>query len=147
LSSPTLFWWEEKKRQFRELRFKVFRPMKVASQQAKWVCKGILRKHLSKPRGVQTRVVDSEDYVQEEKRAIEIVNDQNCRVKVGNDWLYFKRRCPHKGADLVQGEIQGNRILCAWHNVSFSLQNGTSDCPGIAALQLKKETDSQSKFC
>ena len=33
--------------------------------------------------------------------------------------------CPHEGYPLVQGEVKGRVLTCAWHNFKFSLEDGT----------------------
>jgi apoptosis-inducing factor 3 len=33
-------------------------------------------------------------------------------------------KCPHFGAPMVTGALVGNRVLCPWHNASFSISTG-----------------------
>lgn len=35
-------------------------------------------------------------------------------------------RCPHMGADLSMGKIEGDVVVCAWHEWRFSLDDGRS---------------------
>ena len=41
------------------------------------------------------------------------------RVYASND------RCPHMGAQLSWGTIEGNTIVCSWHQWIFSLEDGS----------------------
>lgn len=43
----------------------------------------------------------------------------------------FGRRCPHEGADLANGFISGDRIVCPWHNLPFDAASGRSPCQGL----------------
>jgi nitrite reductase/ring-hydroxylating ferredoxin subunit len=38
-------------------------------------------------------------------------------------------KCPHFGAPMVSGALVGNRVLCPWHNASFSITTGTAFSP------------------
>jgi 3-phenylpropionate/trans-cinnamate dioxygenase ferredoxin component len=37
--------------------------------------------------------------------------------------------CPHKGAPLSQGEVQGSKVICPYHDAVFDLTTGTHLCP------------------
>jgi len=45
------------------------------------------------------------------------------------------RFCPHAGADLADGFIDGGRIVCPWHNVSFDPDSGASSCAALQPLR------------
>lgn len=53
-----------------------------------------------------------------------------------NRVVAFARRCPHEGADLSRGTLQEGRVVCPWHNVSFDLRDGKSNCTGLGDLRL-----------
>ncbi len=56
--------------------------------------------------------------------------------RIGDAVYAIEDSCPHNGGSLSQGKVQGNRVKCPVHGLSFSLE---SVCPpGPPALQAKK---------
>ncbi len=45
------------------------------------------------------------------------------------------RRCPHSGGDLANGWVDGNRVVCPWHNLPFDAETGRSPCSSLPALK------------
>ena len=41
--------------------------------------------------------------------------------------------CPHAGASLAEGDLEGNNVICPWHYAEFSLESGEVGCPPAAA--------------
>ena len=41
--------------------------------------------------------------------------------RVGDDWLAIDGRCPHKGASLAEGCVEGGSVSCPWHGWGFDL--------------------------
>jgi len=37
--------------------------------------------------------------------------------------------CPHRGAPLSEGEVQGAEVICPWHNAWFDLTTGANLSP------------------
>ncbi len=37
--------------------------------------------------------------------------------------------CPHRGAPLWEGEVQGTEVTCPWHAASFDLKTGSHLSP------------------
>lgn len=55
-------------------------------------------------------------------------------VRTGAGWRAFQGRCPHQGALLGEGEIEGERLVCRNHRWRFSLESGQRDGgPGCLA--------------
>ena len=60
-------------------------------------------------------------------------------VRRGTGWRVFEGHCPHQGALLGEGEIEGDRLVCRNHRWRFSLDSGRRDggpeclasCPAI----------------
>lgn len=62
--------------------------------------------------------------------------EEGVRVRVGRCAVaVFKRgnrvhavgdSCPHMGASLSEGYLDGNQVICPWHGWVFDLDNGTS---------------------
>ena len=43
-------------------------------------------------------------------------------VRTGAGWRAFQGRCPHQGALLGEGEIEGGNLVCRNHRWRFSLE-------------------------
>jgi nitrite reductase (NADH) small subunit/3-phenylpropionate/trans-cinnamate dioxygenase ferredoxin subunit len=37
--------------------------------------------------------------------------------------------CPHRGASLSEGELEGQQVTCPWHAASFDVTTGAHLCP------------------
>jgi nitrite reductase (NADH) small subunit len=44
-------------------------------------------------------------------------------------------RCPHKGGQLSQGMVCGNRVTCPMHNWSIELASGQAVAPDVGQAQ------------
>ena len=64
------------------------------------------------------------------------LSEKVCAARLGDGRiLAFSRRCPHEGADLALGRLQGNRIVCPWHNLVLDLETGQSRCLTVRRLR------------
>jgi nitrite reductase/ring-hydroxylating ferredoxin subunit len=49
--------------------------------------------------------------------------------------------CPHRGAPLWEGELQGLEVTCPWHGARFDLGSGAPLCPparnGVAVYKVQ----------
>jgi nitrite reductase/ring-hydroxylating ferredoxin subunit len=49
--------------------------------------------------------------------------------------------CPHRGAPLWEGEVEGNELTCPWHGARFDVTTGSHLCPparsGVAAYKVQ----------
>jgi len=48
---------------------------------------------------------------------------------VGESYYALDDTCTHAGAPLCEGEVQGNKVVCPWHNAEFELTTGKALCP------------------
>ena len=57
------------------------------------------------------------------------------RIAVFNkDGIFYARddTCPHAGASLAEGDLEGDNVVCPWHYAEFNLETGTVGCPPAA---------------
>lgn len=40
--------------------------------------------------------------------------------------------CPHRGAPLWEGEVEGHEVTCPWHGARFDVTTGAHLCPPAA---------------
>ncbi|MCD9145408.1 Rieske (2Fe-2S) protein [Streptomyces albireticuli] len=45
-------------------------------------------------------------------------------VRVGDRTVQVPARCPHRGAPLVKGVVNGTFLECPWHGATFDLRTG-----------------------
>lgn len=58
--------------------------------------------------------------------------------------------CPHRGAPLSEGYLQGDKVLCSWHCFDFSLKNGSCEVVPelkVATYEVKVEGDTIYVAC
>jgi len=62
------------------------------------------------------------------------------RINVGkSDQVWrMERRCPHEGADLSLGRVEGNNIRCPWHNLPIDITTGISLCKTLRSIPSRK---------
>ncbi|MFL5244958.1 MAG: Rieske (2Fe-2S) protein [Gemmataceae bacterium] len=41
--------------------------------------------------------------------------------------------CPHRGASLWEGDLDGTEVICPWHGAAFDLITGSHLCPPAQA--------------
>ena len=44
---------------------------------------------------------------------------------VGGEYTAINDICPHMGASLAAGHVEGEAVLCSWHAWRFSVKDGT----------------------
>jgi len=48
---------------------------------------------------------------------------------VNGNYFAVDDTCPHRGAPLWEGEVEGTEVTCPWHGASFDLASGAHLCP------------------
>ncbi len=80
------------------------------------------------------RVASSSDLVGDGPFALSAGGVDVALVRTGAGWRAFQGRCPHQGALLGEGEIEGDTLVCRNHRWRFSLESGQRDGgPGCLA--------------
>ena len=52
-----------------------------------------------------------------------------CLANVGGTLAALDNWCPHRGAPLGQGWVEGESVVCPWHSWTFSLKTGQAEYP------------------
>ena len=80
------------------------------------------------------RVANSSDLVGHGPFALSAAGVDVALVRASAGWRAFQGRCPHQGALLGEGEIEGDKLVCRNHRWRFSLDSGQRDGgPGCLA--------------
>jgi 3-phenylpropionate/trans-cinnamate dioxygenase ferredoxin subunit len=48
---------------------------------------------------------------------------------VGGTFYAIDDTCPHRGAPLSEGDVEGQEVTCPWHGARFDLTSGAHLCP------------------
>jgi nitrite reductase/ring-hydroxylating ferredoxin subunit len=55
---------------------------------------------------------------------IKVNNQTICLINTNGKYLACNAKCPHAGADLSNGWIENNQIVCPFHRHKYDLNNG-----------------------
>jgi 3-phenylpropionate/trans-cinnamate dioxygenase ferredoxin subunit len=62
-------------------------------------------------------------------------------VQAGGRFYALEDNCPHKGAPLSEGDVEGTELVCPWHGAAFDLATGAALCPpaqrGVATFPVQ----------
>lgn len=67
--------------------------------------------------------------------SIRAVSQAVCVARLGqHEFVAVSRRCPHMGGDLTDGWIEGGKVVCPLHSLSFNAHTGASRCTSLRPL-------------
>lgn len=58
-------------------------------------------------------------------KGVEVDGSQILLVRLGDEILALDGICPHAGAPLAEGVLDGDRVICPWHKAAFCVRRGT----------------------
>ncbi|MBM3262616.1 MAG: non-heme iron oxygenase ferredoxin subunit [candidate division Zixibacteria bacterium] len=57
-------------------------------------------------------------------KLVEVDRREIALCNVDGQFFAVDNICPHQGAPLCEGELDGNNLWCPWHGASFDVRNG-----------------------
>ncbi len=70
-------------------------------------------------------------------KRVKLGNKEIGIVRVGNHFFAFDSLCPHRGASLIQGSINGyEEIICPLHQYRFDLKTGVLQSGSCSDLEV-----------
>lgn len=69
-------------------------------------------------------------------RAVEAHGTTIAVFRRGNDWYAVDDACPHMGASLSGGRLDGCALTCHWHHWKFDLRDGSCDMRSWARVRI-----------
>lgn len=66
------------------------------------------------------------------------VSDALCAVRTERGLFVLPRRCPHEGADLAYGWVDGGRLRCPAHHLPIDPETGTTPCRSLGTLPVRR---------
>ena len=73
------------------------------------------------------RVGCREDFHDGRGRVVDVAGQRVAVFRIGERWYALQDDCPHMGASLAEGALEGGRVVCHWHGKTFDLATGESD--------------------
>jgi 3-phenylpropionate/trans-cinnamate dioxygenase ferredoxin component len=66
-------------------------------------------------------------------KLVEVNGKRIALFNVGGRYYALDDVCPHRGAPLSEGELEGTAVVCPWHGAIFDLGTGNIIRPPAAA--------------
>jgi nitrite reductase/ring-hydroxylating ferredoxin subunit len=73
-------------------------------------------------------------------KLVQLGSEKICITRTGDLFFAFEQFCPHKKAELIQGSIVRNEIVCPLHSYRFDLYSGqvvSGQCPDLKVFEVK----------
>ena len=83
-----------------------------------------------------------EEFESEVGRAVPVDGRMVAVFRRGDDWYAIDDLCPHMGASLAEGHLEGHTVTCPWHAWRFGISDGKwEDNPrvGVDCFDIKIE--------
>jgi nitrite reductase/ring-hydroxylating ferredoxin subunit len=76
-------------------------------------------------------------------KLVEVNHKRIALFNVGGRYYAIDDMCPHRGAPLSEGEIEGTTVVCPWHGAIFDVTTGEVTQPpaafGVATYDVRVE--------
>jgi nitrite reductase (NADH) small subunit/3-phenylpropionate/trans-cinnamate dioxygenase ferredoxin subunit len=66
-----------------------------------------------------------DDFQENVGRAVSVKDRMVAVFRKGDSWYAIDDMCPHMGASLAEGYVEGNSVSCPWHAWRFCIVDGT----------------------
>ncbi len=74
----------------------------------------------------QVAIGRNEEFAEGCRRVVRAEGRRIAIFRVDGELFALDDACPHMGASLADGRVDGRRVVCAWHGWSFDLVTGES---------------------
>ncbi len=84
------------------------------------------------------------DFEEGQGRAVPVDGRMVAVFRRGDQWYAIDDLCPHMGASLAEGYVEGDTVTCPWHAWRFCIKDGSwEDSPKIKVecFEVKIEGD------
>ena len=81
------------------------------------------------------RVANGKDLKKGEMRQVSVGDNEILLVRVEDEFFATAAHCTHYGAPLEKGILNGEKVICPWHNACFHIKSGNlEEPPALDAL-------------
>lgn len=77
-------------------------------------------------------VARTDELVPGQGKLVEVHQKRIALFNVGGRYFALDDICPHRGAPLSEGELEGTAVVCPWHGAIFDLETGNVTRPPAA---------------
>lgn len=90
---------------------------------------------MSAPQGQEARVASADELRDGQMKQVTVGETSVLLVRVEGEFYALGAACPHYGAPLAEGLLDGKRLLCPWHQSVFDVTSGDLlEPPALDAL-------------
>ena len=82
-----------------------------------------------------TTVAKSSEIQSGSGKLVEISGRRIALFNIEGKFYAIDDTCSHRGGPLSEGELEGESVICPWHNASFDLKTGQGTPPAQKAVQ------------
>lgn len=68
-------------------------------------------------------------------RLVKIANQEIALFNLNAEYYAISDMCPHRGASLAEGFLDGAKVFCPWHCFDFNLKTG--ECATVPSLRVQ----------
>jgi len=68
-------------------------------------------------------------------RLVEVDGEEVALFNFGGEYYAINDLCPHRGASLARGFLDGGKVFCPWHCFDFNLKTG--ECATVPSLSVR----------
>ena len=86
------------------------------------------------------RVATTHELAPGQGKLVEVHQKRIALFNVAGRFYAIDDMCPHRGAPLSEGELEGAAVVCPWHGAIFELQTGAVTRPPAAVGVMTYET-------
>ena len=79
-----------------------------------------------------TTVASVEEFADGRRKTVQFAGREVAIFKIAEEFYAIENECPHQGAPLCEGHVDGEVVSCPWHGWQFDLCTGESvTVPGM----------------
>jgi NAD(P)H-dependent nitrite reductase small subunit len=68
-------------------------------------------------------------------RLVEVSGEDIALFNFNGEYYAISDMCPHRGASLAEGFLDGGKVFCPWHCFDFNLKTG--ECGMVPSLRVR----------
>lgn len=68
-------------------------------------------------------------------RLVEVAGEEVALFNFNGEYYAISDLCPHRGASLAEGFLDGGKVFCPWHCFDFDLKTG--ECATVSSLRVR----------
>jgi nitrite reductase/ring-hydroxylating ferredoxin subunit len=87
------------------------------------------------------KVARTDELTPGQGKLVEVESKRIALFNAGGCYYALDDVCPHRGAPLSEGELEGATVICPWHGAIFDLATGNATRPpaatGVIAYEVR----------